>query len=604
MTSSFAAIQVQVDRDDIMMDETLTLVLSSKDHLRINPDLVPLKKDFYIVGTSQNSQFNLINGVTQMETQWKIALLPKHPGDILLPSIQVGSEKTEPQLIHVAATKKNITPQKVARDQAIFIETSVVPKETYIQEQFVYTLKLFFSRSIENPYLLPPDLPDAKITQNGQDIIYTTVKNGKYYRVLERSYLITPKNTGHYQIQPPVLKGYIEGSMGTMDIYGISTSSLHPIKIVGPILDINVKPKPANFAGHWLPAKKLTVSDAWEPNPPVFREGEPVTRIIEIKAEGTTADQIPNLSIASSPNLNSYLQQPTRETEVNEQVQVGKLQQKIVFIPTSSGRVVIPAIKVRWWNSQTQKEQVETIPQKTVTVLPPLIKSSAQPVETSASRSFASLRMTPASQGMTPASQGMKSTSQGMTPASKGMTPAGGVKSASGGLTPASSETINQGASSKIKNYFWPILAMIFIFMWLVTLWMWRRQVTFSSTGYFNLRRSPNIVNIQNLLKAACFTNNARQTRRVFLEWARTFWKNPELHSLPDVVHVLKADNAKQLINEIMQLEASFYSKSKKNWEGISFWQTFQNYLKIKEAGNPANNEDLLPPLYCSTPES
>lgn len=551
ITPVFAALEMQVDRQSIASDEMLTLIIVSKDHMSISPDLSPLKKDFDIAGTNQSSQFNFINGVARMEAQWQVSLMPKHSGDILIPALQVGNEKTQPQLVHVVDVKKSVS-QPVSQNRDIYIEASVIPKETYIQEQFVYTLKLFFSRVIEGPYLEGPELDDAKITLNGQDIIYSIVKNGKYYKVLERSYLITPKNTGQFQIQPPIFKGYLENT-GRVDLYGFATHALKPIKIVGPILQINVKPKPANFVGRWLPAKKLTLSESWEPNPLVFREGEPITRIIEVKAEGATGDQIPNLVIDASTNLNNYPQQPQRETDASGDTQVGKLIQKIVFIPTKAGKVSFPAIKVQWWNSNLKKQQIATIAPKTVTVLPALVSSSNQKAP---AKNAATNKINP-------------------------------------------SVTLPVNAPVKSREYFWPVLVLALLIAWIATLWIWRRQVKMTRTKHSKKSRSLSASELESQIKEACLANDAKQARNLFLEWSVSHWKDPLLHSLSDVIHKLESDKASSLVAEIMQLEAVFYGRNKK-WQGIPFWQSLQLYLQSKTSASSQNKTDPLPPLYCS----
>lgn len=553
LTSSSAAVQLQVDRDNLSVDEILTVVISSNDHLSINPDLSLLKNDFDVVGTSRSSQFNIINGTTEMQTQWQIALLPKHAGDITIPAMQIGKERTEPHLVHIMPIRQ-AAPTKDPQNRDMFIEATVIPKEIFLQEQIIYTLKFYFNRTIESPYLMPPDLADAKIAQNGQDAIYTIVKNGKYYRVLERSYIITPKNTGSFQIQPAVLKGYLDDGISSTDIYGFSNRSSRPVKIVGPTIDINVKPKPANFMGQWLPARKLTLNESWEPTPPVFKEGEPITRVIEVNAQGATGDQIPNIVVPDSNGLNIYPQQPKRETETNGNLQVGKMTQKIVFIPTVSGKVVMPAIKVHWWNSVTQKEQIAIIPEKTVIVAPAIVKPTTKPIKTN------------------PAISQSVSTNVATPP------------------------THLKAEKKKDRDYFWPLIALLSIVAWLVTMLMWRRQVKKSKTK--DHRNPLSISEIQSRLKEAALTNNARQARFYFLEWAVSKWKDPSLHSLADVVHILEKEQAQSLLSEIMKLEATFYSGSKQEWNGREFWQAFEHFLASTDAKHNQTKVDPLPPLY------
>jgi hypothetical protein len=556
ITTAFA-VEVRIDKANLATDEVLTLVVSSKDHINIAPDLSPLQRDFDVVGTSQSSQFNIINGASQMETEWQISLLPKHPGDIVLPSIQVGNEKTAPQLIHVTSARGGASSLIDTQKNDLFIETNVVPKEAYIQEQFVYTLKLFYNRTIENPYLIGPDLADAKISQTGQDIVYTTNKNGRYYRVLERTYLITPKNVGKFKIGSPILKGYVDQSGNSFNVYGLASNTLQPIKIIGSPIEIKIKPKPAGFKGQWLPAKKLTLSDSWNSNAPA-REGEPTTRIIEIRVEGATGEQIPALTFHSGPNLHIYPQQPKRETKTNANMQFGKMIQKLVYIPTASGKVELPAIKMRWWNSTTQKEQVTIIPRKMIKVLPALIKNNDN--------------------GQVAAS-------------SRNLTATPNLKMAKGQI---------DTALTKGRNLFWPLIAFFFITMWLLTLLMWRHQPLIGGRWKgIRSRKNMTLAESQKLLREACMVDHAKQARRAFLAWAIVYWKDSSLHALSDIVFLLKEEEANALKAQIMQLEAIFYSKNKRDWNGADFWVALQDYLKVNQH-KMRFREDPLPPLYPS----
>lgn len=551
---SIAAVELQVDRDNIASDEIITLVISSKDHATISPDLSPLKKDFEVVGTNRSSQFSILNGSTQMQTQWQIALLPKHEGDILIPEITVGNEKTPSRVIHVMGLKKNVASTPSANAD-IFFEASIIPKDIYIQEQVIYTMKLYFNQAIENPYLAGPGLADAKITQNGQDIIYTSTKNGKSYHVLERSYLITPKNTGHFEITPPFLKGYLEESMNRINVYGFQSHGLKPFKVQGPTLAISVKPKPTGFKGDWFPAQKLTIKESWEPNPVVFREGEPVTRIVEINAEGATGDQIPNLVLSSGPNLNSYPQQAKRETAVNGETQVGKLTQKIVYIPTKLGEVTLPAIKMPWWSSTIKKEQVAVLPAKKVTVLPALLKNSAN-----------TSNPLPTQPVALPTTVKPKL------------------------------EPVNSSPKSAKFN-FWPILAVMALSAWAITLLLLSRQRRLGYLFKINHKQpAQSLAELQKQLREACDGNKAKLARSLFLSWSALYWRDSSLHALSDIVRLLSREQAIELKNEIMQLEAIFYSRNKITWNGPRFWQAFRDYLNLKQATQTAT-KDPLPPL-------
>ncbi len=552
-TIASATIQTEVDKAAIAADEMVTLTIKSSDHLSLSPDIEPLKNDFYIVGTSQNSSFNITNGSASYQTEWQIGLMPKHDGDLQIPALLVGKEKSAPQIIHVAATKttnSNLLPPTVNND--IYMETSVIPKEAFIQEQFIYSIKLYFSRTIGNAYLVPPDMPDAKISQNGQDIIYSVTKKGRYYRVLERSYLITPEKTGSFTIDSPVLKGYLESSGDRYDMYNFSAHNVRPIKIIGPTQKVVVKPKPANFIGRWFPAKKVTLKESWEPSEPKFREGEPVTRTIEVSAVGATGEQIPNLEVSQSANINSYAQPPRRETNTDNGLQAGQMKQDIVYIPTASGKVILPAVSVKWWNSTAKRQEVAKLPAKTIQVLPAL----SQPSGTQTASAKPALK------------------------------------------APSQSIKVSQPQPrTKGANIIWPLVAVTAILLWIITMVLWRRQSR--QPRLHSGRSGHTLKSLQHNLKISCAQGNPKQTRDAFLDWARLHWKNQNLHNLADIAALLEQEQAASFLKQIMELEAVFYASHHSKWQGHDFWLAFNEYLNDHQK-QQSEHVDPLPPLYYS----
>lgn len=550
-TAVFATIQTQIDKTSIATDEMVTLTITSTDHLSLSPDLDPLKNEFYVVGTSQNSSINIVNGSTNIETQWQIGLMPKHEGELQIPVLTVGKERTTVQLVHVSkAGTANMLP--VTTNSDIYLESSVTPKEAFIQEQFVYTVKLYFSRSIGNAYLMAPDMPDAKVTQNGQDIIYAITKKGRYFRVLERSYLITPEKTGQFSIQPPVLKGYLETTNDRYDLYGLGSHAVKPIKVVGQVQTVTVKPKPSNFVGHWLPAKKVTIQEEWEPANPVFHEGDPVTRKIEVTALGATGEQIPDIKVEQTTNVNTYSQPAKRDTDTDNGQQLGRLKQNIVYIPTTHGKQTLPAIKMKWWNSATKKEETATLPAKTIRVLP-------------AAAVVQAVNVAPATTGTS--------------------------------TTPAQPQATVTPHKASWSSLIWPLIALAAIALWLATLWLWRKQ---ASGGQSISTKKPHSVKMVSAhLKTACLQNYAKDTRKIFLHWAELHWPDHQIHNLADVVPILEKEQAGRLIQQIMQLEANFYGNHLEKWQGEEFWQAFEEY-QTQHAVHRKAQDDPLPPLYCN----
>ena len=61
--TAFAAnITASVDRNPVPIDESFSLRLKADGNVDGNPDLAPLEQDFEILGTSQSTSMNYVNG--------------------------------------------------------------------------------------------------------------------------------------------------------------------------------------------------------------------------------------------------------------------------------------------------------------------------------------------------------------------------------------------------------------------------------------------------------------------------------------------------------------------------------------------------------------
>ena len=76
------------------------------------------------------------------------------------------------------------------------------------------------------------------------------------------------------------------------------------------------------------------------------------------KAQGLRADQLPDFSIDQIQDVNIYADKPKRSNNIQNDIVVGELQQKITYIPNSKQAFNIPPIKLNWWNTQTDKPAI------------------------------------------------------------------------------------------------------------------------------------------------------------------------------------------------------------------------------------------------------
>ena len=371
MIAALAALMAQaelvatVDRNIISDADLLTLtVRASNATSDIEPNFSGLKNDFEIVSVSpqRNSSFSIINGNTTSISyiDYVIKLAPKRMGDLVIPPIQAGSKRTQAIPIRVQRLS-SLEQQRMNR--YVFFETTVDVEEVYVQEQIIYTVKLFYSEAIGGDFPQPPALPDTIVETLEDEKRYESIVNGKRYYVLEKRYALFPQRSGQLEIP----RERFNGSRGRGSIFSRKES----VSAVSEPHSILVKTIPNMFSGeNWLPAKALSLKDSWKEALPTFRVGEPVNRSVTLSVAGLSSSTLPVLSEVNLKNAKVYSDPPTSENQVSEYGMSAIQVTTIGVVPLRPGELFLPEVRIPWWNTQTDQQEVAVLPQATFIVLP------------------------------------------------------------------------------------------------------------------------------------------------------------------------------------------------------------------------------------------
>jgi len=131
---AYAKVSAALNQDAFFQGDPISLVIETDKQKSGDPDLSPLLKDFEIKGTSTSARTNFINGSRSFKKIWKIKLHAKKSGELTIPAISLGKEKTKAITFNV-----NELPPEVAAETSkhIFIESKVDIKndEIYVQQQ-------------------------------------------------------------------------------------------------------------------------------------------------------------------------------------------------------------------------------------------------------------------------------------------------------------------------------------------------------------------------------------------------------------------------------------------------------------------------------------
>ncbi len=349
-----------VDTHRVTAGNSFQLTLKADEQaFNKQPNLSAIKQDFDILRNNQSNQVKIINGQITSETQWKLTLLPRSEGYLVIPPISYGNKKTKAITIKVAKASKTSSQQS---SQLIFLEASTDKKEVYVQEQILFYLRVYQRSQLANASLSKPDIENTVIEGLGEGRSYTAQHNGYTYDVIEYRFAIYPQKSGKLVIPPSVLSGSIASNSQRFrfDPFG---NAGKPIRRKSQEVSVIVKPIPASYPKNvpWLPAHNLTLEETWSPAPPAFSVGEPVTRTVTLNATGVASSLLPPLPVPNSNDIKVYPDQPTNQSIAGADGIQSERTESYAIIPTKGGDIQLPALNVHWWNTTTDTLEIASI---------------------------------------------------------------------------------------------------------------------------------------------------------------------------------------------------------------------------------------------------
>ena len=333
------------------------------------PDLSSIQ-GLQVLNRSVQNQTSIMGTSVSRTVSWTYILIAPSSGNYLIPALQVGNEQTSP--ISLEAIVSTLNPQQ----KLVRLEVDVTPKKVYPQQQVLVRLRISRGDQLENESITPFELDGAQVEKLSQRS-HQTVKNGKKQEITEIVYAVLPEKSGTIVIPQvryhgEVMQGgIIQRNFGNLRDFGnLFQKRGRRIFSTSEQQTVEVKPMPSGFKGWWLPADKLVIEEMWQPDPPLFRVGEPVTRTVAIFANGAFGNQIPEISFVYPAAIKGYADQPVIETEKTSEGLKGMRKEKWALIPNQAGKIKLPGISVSWWDVSRDELRTAVIPSKIINVLP------------------------------------------------------------------------------------------------------------------------------------------------------------------------------------------------------------------------------------------
>ena len=365
-----AQVRAWLEPDRIALDETTELSIEidgmTADGL---PDLSTLSQDFRVLDQGVAQQVDLSNGQLNLRIIMRMRLQPRREGVLQVPILRVGNASTPPLRL-VVGPPRNPLPDVVAPDdpsiaaQPVFLESKVDTQAPYVQQTVGYTVRLYYEAGSLIDGRLDQDAPEgASLQQLGEDVQNTLRVGDRFYKVLERRYLLIPERPGPLTVPPARFLGRSLGVFG-----GPFDPDRQEMRARSRPQTLQVKPIPPAAPQPWLPLRALTLR--YLETPQALRAGESATITVELHAEGATTSQLPALELKAGEGARLFPDQARQNDRFLEGRPLGTITRRFALLPSRAGTLRVSAPRIAWWDAEAGVARVASLPDLVLKVAP------------------------------------------------------------------------------------------------------------------------------------------------------------------------------------------------------------------------------------------
>jgi hypothetical protein len=544
-----ATVTAKLDRNSVVVGETVTLILQTGDtDQSLDTDLSILNLNFDVLNRRSETQMSFVNGRQTASVRLVVTLEPKREGQLIIPPLNFSGATSNPLTLKVSAAPALAD----GAAEPVFIEVSVQPDSGpyYVLSQVSLMVRIFYQANLTEAAINPP-APEQASVRLLDEVPYQSDRNGERYRVLERRYAIFPERSGTLTIPSMELSGRLIERPS--DRLWQPTVRGRRVRVESEALNLEISPRPASYTGEfWLPARRITLSQQISDNEKLH-VGEPVTRTVIMDAMGLEENMLEEPGWPEVPATRIYPDQPQGISRDDGEWVLGHKEFRYAVVPEEPGELVLPEIRLDWWDTITNQQRTAVLPEHRVSVLPSELSQAAS-----------------------------------VLPPATGLIP--GVSSA----LPAG-ETAYSG-----RSILWKASTAVFALLWLLTLFFYiRRGVVVEQVPGKNGSLAADENELLKQIQLACKKGDAASARKDLAQWIRNYAPQGKRGSMRDFG---TACGETKLQAAIAELDTwGFANGDSEAWDGGVLWNTLKAW-RNRANGHHKSEIGTKPELYKPNP--
>jgi len=499
------SLKVETDRQNVEMGDIITLAIEADFQSKGSKlDLSRLEDQFDVISNQQSNQIEIVNGSYNSFTRWRLQILPKQAGKLIIPPFELNGVKSQAYPINVSEA------HYPDGQKPYFLEAKIDKQQVYVQEQVIYTLRFYHKGSLINGNIRPPKFENTLVESLKEQSVFGKTIEGQQYTVYEWQYALFPQASGDFKIAGPSFTGLLHLRGKQKGVQSVAKDTV--IKV----LAAEKSPSP-----YWLPATSLTLSQEWKEVPKTIYVGDSLRRVITLKAEGLTSTQLPTITTQNGSTYKVYADEAVDSQTLSEKgVKSIKLISQAI-VPTQEGTLTLPDETITWWNTEKSSFETVTLKSQPLTIWPAsnAHQNAIPPVTESSQIAANKLANNPIQNGQY--------------------------------RQPQSNQASNEMLS--IPFWAWPIMVAVLASLWLITLLFLLRTRKQLKTAVMN----PSAIKSDINATAENYTFNHQWCEMSLPEFYKEL-----LRQLHDDLHIKSVESIpiERLRNAVFQLEAHLFA--------------------------------------------
>lgn len=232
----------------------------------------------------------------------------------------------------------------------------------FSREMVLLHIRGVYRQAILLEEVVQPSLANFSWTQLGRDTwSKTRLQDGQVAVAFDRTIAIFPHHPGDFTIEPFIHRLTINdgGTRKVVDVPSVPVSlpvATWTKEIGGP----DVKEP------WWLPARDVTITDSWNPDPETVKIGETTRRIVTLEAQGLVAEGLPPRPVMRTRGILTFAGPVTRETIITPTGPVARATYQWDVRPAVTEIVPLEAITIPWFDTVSRTLREAEIPARQI----------------------------------------------------------------------------------------------------------------------------------------------------------------------------------------------------------------------------------------------